>query len=99
MQGPPPRQQNRLQASRGSCGQWKDIGPGGTRSARGDHQQVKSLAPEVWEQPLLVVQGCAATNAIEAALKEESLRNTLPARPGAPPGIEEKVKFLDFSFE
>ena len=39
MQGPPPRQQNRLQASRGSCGQWKDIGPRGTRSARGDHQQ------------------------------------------------------------
>ena len=39
MQGPPPRQQSRLQASRGSCGQWNDIGPGGTRSARGDHQQ------------------------------------------------------------
>ena len=40
MQGPPPRQQSRLQASRGSCGQWNDIGPGGTRSARGVHQHM-----------------------------------------------------------
>ena len=38
-QGPPPWQRRRLQASRGSCGQWKDIGPRGTWSARGDHQQ------------------------------------------------------------
>ena len=78
MQGPPPRQQNRLQASRGSCGQWNDIGPGGPQSARGVHRQVKSLGPEVWKETLLEVQGCTGTNAIEAALKEENLRNTLP---------------------
>ena len=38
-QGPPPWQQSRLQASRGSCGQWNDIGPGGPQSARGVHRQ------------------------------------------------------------
>ena len=41
MQGPPERQQNRLQASRGSCGQWNDIGPGGIQSARFVHRQVR----------------------------------------------------------
>ena len=39
VQVPPPRQQDRLLASRGSCGQTNGIGPRGTRSARGDHRQ------------------------------------------------------------
>ena len=84
---PQARLPGRCQGPRGSCGQWKDIGPGGTRSARGDHQQVKSLAPEVRKETLLEVQGCTATNAIEAALKEENLRDTTPARPRPPPSI------------
>ena len=46
IRGPPERQQDRLQASRGSCGQANDIGPGGSRSGRPYHRQVKSLAPE-----------------------------------------------------
>ena len=91
MQGPPPRQQNRLLASRGSCGQWNDIGPRGTRSARGDHRQVKSLAPKAWDPSLLVVRGCEATSADKAALQEENLREEMPARSWSPPGTEDKV--------
>ena len=40
IRGPPERQQDRLQASRGSCGRAKDIGPWGTRSCRPYHRQI-----------------------------------------------------------
>ena len=92
IRGPPERQQDRLQASRGSCGRANDIGPGGSRSGRPYHRQVKSLALEVRQKAFLVAQGCDATNAIEAAQKEENLHGALPARSGKTPVDWEKKR-------
>ena len=43
IRGPPERQQDRLQASRGSCGRANGIGPRGTRSGRPYHRHQKVI--------------------------------------------------------